>query len=205
MSLASTVRLQVETSLARRIPSALTPKQRIIRPVTPTGVAAVDELLAGGLPTGAITEMAGPESSGRTSLALSYVAQLTREGRVCAWVDVCDALHVESAAAAGVDLSHLLWVRCGVVVAPKQAGNPFSLPDQYFVPPAVKRGLHGGGFGPHPRNETKGLSDAVGDLLKPKAEGLFGVPPQSHRQPEQTAFEANQDSHPQQSGVWRTG
>ena len=44
---------------------------------------------------------------------LSFVAGLTQAARVCAWVDVSDALHPESAAAAGVDLDRLLWIRCG--------------------------------------------------------------------------------------------
>jgi hypothetical protein len=39
---------------------------------------------------------------------------MTQEGKVCAWVDVSDTLHPESAAALGVDLSRLLWIRCGV-------------------------------------------------------------------------------------------
>jgi hypothetical protein len=56
--------------------------------------------------------MTGPESSGRTSLALSFLAQRTKEGQVCAWVDVNDVLDPESAAANGVSLLQLLWVRC---------------------------------------------------------------------------------------------
>ena len=107
MRSAFAIRLQIETALAHRIPSALTPAQKIIRPVVATGVAAVDELLDGGLPIGAITEMTGPESSGRTSLALSFAARVTQEGGVCAWIDACDALQVESAGAAGIDLSRL--------------------------------------------------------------------------------------------------
>ncbi len=43
---------------------------------------------------------------------------MTQAGKVCAWVDVSDALHPESAAAVGVDLTRLLWVRCGVSPAP---------------------------------------------------------------------------------------
>ena len=74
----------------------------------------VDQLLQGGFPLGAITELVGPECSGRTSLALTFVAGLTQAGKVCAWVDVSDALHPASAAALGVDLSRLLWIRCGV-------------------------------------------------------------------------------------------
>ena len=117
MPSASTLRLQIEKALAARIPSALTPVPRIIRPVSSTGVEAVNELLQGGLPLGAISEFVGPECSGRTSLALSFIAQVTRTGSVCAWVDAGDALQPESAAAAGVDLERLLWVRCGVALA----------------------------------------------------------------------------------------
>jgi hypothetical protein len=78
-----------------------------------TGIAAVDELLHGGLPVGAISELTGAVSSGRTNLALQFVAQRTEEERACAWVDVNDAFDPESAAANGVGLRQLLWVRCG--------------------------------------------------------------------------------------------
>jgi hypothetical protein len=76
-------------------------------------MAALDKALGGGFPLGAISELAGPECSGRTSLALSFIAGFTSAGQVCAWVDVSDTLHPESAAAAGVDLARLLWIRCG--------------------------------------------------------------------------------------------
>jgi recA bacterial DNA recombination protein len=56
----------------------------------------------------------GSECSWRTSLALSFLAQMTQSEKACAWIDVSDTLDPESAAAAGVDLSRLLWVRCGV-------------------------------------------------------------------------------------------
>ena len=114
MPSAAALRLQIEVALSDRIPSALTPVARLLREVMPTGVAAVDELLHGGLPVGVVTEMTGAECCGRTSLALSFVAGVTRAERVCAWVDGSDGLSPESAAAAGVDLRRLLWVRCGV-------------------------------------------------------------------------------------------
>ena len=113
MASAHLLRLQIEAALSDRIPSALTPAPRVIHPTAPTGIDALDERLGGGLPVGAISELTGPECSGRTSLALSFVAGLTEAGRVCAWVDVSDALDPESAAACGVDLERLLWVRCG--------------------------------------------------------------------------------------------
>ena len=173
MNSAATVRAQVEAALAARIPGALTPVAKTIREVMATGVAAVDEVLEGGLPVGAVTEMIGAECSGRTALALSFVAGVTRAERVCAWVDVSDALSPESAAAAGVDLKRMLWVRCGVVAAARKAGagvgGNFKLAEKYFAAPVVTKGLHGGGFGPHPRMEVKGMSEGVGDLLRPLA------------------------------------
>ena len=88
MPSAAAIRLQIEAKLARRIPSALTPAPRAIRAVAPTGVSEVDQLLEGGLPIGAITEIIGPESSGSQASRLSFVNQLTHAGKVCAWVDV---------------------------------------------------------------------------------------------------------------------
>ena len=173
MPSASALRLQIENTLAARIPSALTPVPRIIRPISPTGVDTVNELLHGGLPLGAISEFVGPECSGRTSLALSFTAQVTRAGSVCAWIDVGDALQPESAAAAGIDLERLLWVRCGVIEKVSQPASEakFRLPEKYLVPPEIKKGLHGGGFGPHPRTEVKGMSGAVSNFLGPETIG----------------------------------
>ena len=123
MPTASHLRAQIEATLAERIPSALTPMARLPYPVAPTGIPEIDLLLHGGFPVGALSEVVGPECSGRTSLALAFIASMTQAGKVCAWVDVSDTLHPESAAAIGVDLSRLLWVRCGSspVLRPCQA------------------------------------------------------------------------------------
>jgi recombination protein RecA len=172
MPSANAIRVQIEASLSRRIPSALSPTAKVLRPTSSTGIPAIDELLEGGLPLGALTEMVGPECSGRTSLALSFLARLTQAGKVCAWIDVSNSLRPESVAAAGVDLEHLLWVRCGVGSTSKDLSKPekiFTLPEKYKIAPPTKRGLHGGGFGPHPRNEQKGLSNALGELFPPNA------------------------------------
>jgi hypothetical protein len=142
----------------------------MIRPLAATGIESLDDALQGGLPIGAISELAGPECSGRTSVALSFLAQTSLMGKVCAWIDVSNAFYPESAAAAGVDLSRLLWVRCGVSASTNTSHatrNDFALPEKYLAAPPVKKGLHGGGFGPHPRHEVKGLSEAIGSFLKP--------------------------------------
>jgi len=112
MPSSAALRLQIERAVEHRFPSALTPVARTIPEVAATGVEEVDELLDGGLPVGAISEFTGPESSGRTSLALAFVAQRTAIDQMCAWVDITDAFDPESAAANGVELKHLLWVRC---------------------------------------------------------------------------------------------
>src|SRR3981081_2684989 len=188
------LRRQIEAALADRIPSALTPVPRLLRPVASTGIPAVDELLEGGLPLGAITEMVGPECSGRTSLAMSFLSQITQAGRVCAWVVVSTGLDPESAAATGVDLSRLLWVRCGVPPSTNTRSTSmdgFALPEKYLIPPPIKKGLHGGGFGPHPRNEVKGLSDAVSGFLRPEVTAPRCAEPQRRRIPEREVFEPN--------------
>jgi recombination protein RecA len=112
MPTAIALRIEIERALERRFPAALSPIPRTIHEVCQTGIEAVDQLLGGGLPVGAISEVTGPESSGRTSLTLAFVGGRTREDRPCAWVDVTDAFDPESAAANGVRLRQLLWVRC---------------------------------------------------------------------------------------------
>lgn len=190
MPSAATIRLQVEAALAHKVPSALTPAPRVIRPVSPTGVSQMDALLDGGLPLGAIVEMAGPEASGKTAVALSFLRSLTQAGRVCAWVDASDALSPESAAAAGMDLARLLWVRCGVspTATKPPSGYQFSLPEKYLVAPSVRKGLHGGGCGGHPRNEVKGLPDAVCGLLRPQAVAPRCAEPQRQMRAERELF-----------------
>jgi recombination protein RecA len=193
MSSAAILRRQIESALANRIPSALTPAPRTLRPVLATGIQTVDELLEGGLPLGAITEIVGTEGSGHTSFALSFLARVTQSERVCAWIDVLDTLDPESAAAAGVDLSRFLWVRCGVQPAShaQPAQRVFSLPEKYLIPPIAKKGLHGGGFGSHPRNEVKGLSEAVGGLLQSQAFAPRCAEPQRKEPPNNEVFKQN--------------
>ena len=50
MTAASALRLQIESTLAQRIPSALTPAPKMIRPVAATGIESLDDVLGGGLP-----------------------------------------------------------------------------------------------------------------------------------------------------------
>ncbi len=76
-----------------------------------TGIPGVD-CITGGLPRGAITEILGPASSGRTSLLHSALAAATTRQEVCALVDAGDSFDATSAAHADVDFDQLLWIRC---------------------------------------------------------------------------------------------
>ena len=164
MPSAQQLRTRIEAHLADRIPSALTPQPRTSYPITPTGIREIDELLHGGFPVGAITEMVGPECSGRTSLTLSFVAGMTQANKVCAWVDISDTFHPESAAAMGLDLARLLWIRCGT--SPETALSPLTQSGTSMAEkrPKLAPGLSHG-VGMHPRMEAKGMSAAVSNLL----------------------------------------
>jgi hypothetical protein len=94
----------------QRVAPPLRGEDRRLRPLA-TGVAAVDERLQGGLPRGEVSELTGPASSGRTGLALALVGRATGSGGLAAWVDPLDRLDPATAAAAGADLTRLLWLR----------------------------------------------------------------------------------------------
>src|SRR5690554_6730093 len=77
--------------------------------VIPTGALALDLALGiGGVPRGRIVELYGPESSGKTSLALHIVAEAQRNGGICAFIDAEHAMDPVYARAIGVDVDELL-------------------------------------------------------------------------------------------------
>ncbi len=80
--------------------------------MVPSGIPQLD-MLTGGLARGCLTEICGTATSGRTSILLSALAHATQRGEVCALVDASDAFDPASAAAAGMEMNRLLWVRCG--------------------------------------------------------------------------------------------
>ena len=97
-----------------------------------TGIAEIDSV-TGGLPRGCLTEIYGPASSGRTGILISILAEATARQEVCALVDADDAFDPVSAAAAGVRLDRLIWVR-----AAKNAEQALKAADLL---------IQGGGFG----------------------------------------------------------
>jgi len=74
----------------------------------PTGSLSLDLALGGGLPQGRIIEIYGPESSGKTTLALHAVAEVQKSGGVAAFIDAEHALDPEYAARIGINLDTLL-------------------------------------------------------------------------------------------------
>jgi recombination protein RecA len=95
--------------------SLLPASQLAVRPapeMVSSGIPVLDTL-TGGWPRGCLTEICGPASSGRTTVLLAALAAAIGRDEFCVVVDASDALDPRSLAAAGADLDHLLWVRCG--------------------------------------------------------------------------------------------
>jgi recombination protein RecA len=86
--------------------------------LAPTGWSAVDAALGGGFPRGECSEIAGPASSGRTSVLCALMAAAAARGEVMALIDTLDCFDPVSAAAMGMDLSRLLWVRGTTIPSP---------------------------------------------------------------------------------------
>ncbi len=83
------------------------PKVKV--PVIPTGSLALDYALGiGGLPRGRVIEIYGPESSGKTTLALQSIAEIHRQGGIAAFVDAEHAMDPDYAAKLGVNVENLL-------------------------------------------------------------------------------------------------
>jgi hypothetical protein len=104
-----------------------------VAPVTPPSAApfasaAVNQVLAGGLPRGQVSEIVGPASSGRTSLAWAALAAATARGEWVALVDTFDRFDPEWGAGACIELSQLLWVRGQALSKTASAVDPAWVP-----------------------------------------------------------------------------
>lgn len=73
-----------------------------------TGSLALDLAIGGGIPRGRITEIYGPESSGKTTLTLSAIAEAQKQGLICAFVDAEHALDPTYAKKLGVNIDELI-------------------------------------------------------------------------------------------------
>jgi recombination protein RecA len=160
-----TIKNHLQSIVAAKIPDAFVTKKSEITEVTATGIPRVDALIQG-LPHGALTEIYGPVSSGRTTLALSFLAEMTRQQQVCTIVDASDSFDPESLAAAGAHLNRVLWVRCGNTDAAEDLASTCIselLPDfrqeAFHRPQTLTSGRH-------PRDEVRGISQAISGLMK---------------------------------------
>ena len=97
----------------------------------PTGALTLDVALGGGLPKGRVIEIYGPESSGKTTLALHAIAEIQKAGGVAAFVDAEHALDPVYSAALGVDVENLL------VAQPDHGESALEIVDQLVRSAAV--------------------------------------------------------------------
>jgi len=124
---------EIESEITSRFGSAFKLHEKRPAEVISTGLCEVDSLIGGGLPRGAITEVFGPASSGRTSFMLSALAHATERQEVCALVDTNNAFDPKSASQAEINFERLLWIGCA-----------YNLEDAFKSTDLL---LQGGGFG----------------------------------------------------------
>ncbi len=105
------IKTESVSSLLSRFGDVFERRDKHLLEVLPTGIAEIDEFF-NGFPRGAITEIHGAPSSGRTSLLLSSLALATRHEEICALIDCNESFDLSSAARAGISFDRLLWVRC---------------------------------------------------------------------------------------------
>ncbi len=100
---------QIEKNFGKGAVMRLGDRPEMVVDAIPTGSLALDAALGiGGVPRGRIIEIYGPESSGKTTLALHILAQAQKMGGEVAFVDAEHALDPEYAAALGVDIDSML-------------------------------------------------------------------------------------------------
>jgi recombination protein RecA len=123
---------EIESDIVSRFENAFRLQEKKAVQTLATGLTEVDSL-TGGIPRGAISEIFGPASSGRTSLLLSMLSYATTHDEICALVDTNDVFAPTSASHAGIDFDRLLWIRCNANLE-----HAFKATDLL---------LHAGGFG----------------------------------------------------------
>ena len=89
---AAVSKAEIESEIASRFGSAFQLPEKRPGEVISTGIPEIDSFTLGGLPRGAITEIFGPASSGRTSFMLSALAHASNHEEICAVVDIKQCL-----------------------------------------------------------------------------------------------------------------
>jgi hypothetical protein len=130
---------------ARKLDRALIPAGTKGEPPIPTGLDRLDAALGGGLPRGELSEIIGPRSSGKTSVALAVLAAAVAGGEVAALVDAFDRFDPDSAAVVfSPGFERLLWVR-GETGSVEAAIDPVAALERAVK--AFNLVLQAGGFG----------------------------------------------------------
>src|SRR5678815_1713515 len=101
----------LETLLQHKKFAGTLMKPREVTRVAASGIDALDQRIGGGWPLGAISEVVGDRSSGRTRVLVSTLTKATAEGQVVALVDALDRFDARAAADLGLDLTRVLWIR----------------------------------------------------------------------------------------------
>ncbi|WP_309729851.1 recombinase RecA [Chamaesiphon sp. OTE_75_metabat_556] len=99
---------QIEKSFGKGAIMRLGDAQRMRVETISSGAMTLDIALGGGLPKGRVIEIYGPESSGKTTLALHAISEIQKAGGVAAFVDAEHALDPTYSAALGLDIDNLL-------------------------------------------------------------------------------------------------
>lgn len=182
---AAVLKREIEAQLADRVASALSPMAQQAPRLLPVGNRAIDRLLGGGFPLGSVCELTGLDGSGRSSLAISLLAAASLDA-ACAYVDVSDTFSPECAAAEGVTMANLLWVRFASAAKDRShSAGRIQTPALTHADSTAHRPIHSGCGGSHPRSETKDLAPALEQMLfykeerrRRKMEGTPGHPNQ---------------------------
>ena len=100
---------QIEKQFGKGTVMRMGDKENLDIPSISTGSVGLDIALGiGGIPKGRVTEIYGPESSGKTTLTLQIIAQCQKEGGTCAFIDAEHALDPQYAEKLGVNVDELL-------------------------------------------------------------------------------------------------
>ncbi len=110
------------------------------------GIAPIDALI-GGLARGRISEITGPISSGKTTIAASFASAASRRGEAVGWVDVPGAFDPRSLEAAGADLARIMWVSFAKKPASSRGGFISKERERRNELKAAEMLLEAGGFG----------------------------------------------------------
>jgi recombination protein RecA len=132
---------------ARKLDGTLA-RPELVPATASSGLPTLDDALGGGWRRGELSELVGPASSGRTSVLITTMAAATGRGEVVGLIDSIDRFDPAMAAAAGVDVTRVLWVRGPSLCERRPSGRGHA--DEAVVRRALRAAdliVRAGGFG----------------------------------------------------------